>query len=69
MTITAKGHLGGDPTIYCERLTLAAEGDWDDARDLAVLNRVLSDPIRRARLLDLAERVEAEDLPVEAAAP
>jgi hypothetical protein len=68
MTITAKGHLEGDSDLFCERLTVAAD-EWDEAPDLALLKRVLAHPLRRARLLDLAERVEAEDLAQASAAP
>jgi hypothetical protein len=57
--LTPKGHWQGDPAVACERLTVAA-GSYDGARRLAALYRVLADPATRARLLDLAERVEAE---------
>lgn len=59
MNITATGHWKGDPREHCGRLTLEAK-TTSDARKLARLNRVLSDADMRDRLLELAERIEAE---------
>lgn len=63
MTVTAKGHWHGDHRVACGTLTLTAETQAD-ARRLAQLARVLGDADQRARLIELAERVEAESAPV-----
>lgn len=68
MKTTGRGHHKGDPTRFCERLTIEA-GSWGETEQLALLFRVLSNPEQRARLLDTAERIEAEDLESAAVAP
>lgn len=62
MTLTTKGHWHGDARVACGTLTLTATTQAD-ARKLAQLARVLGDPDQRARLIELAERVEAESAP------
>jgi gamma-glutamyl:cysteine ligase YbdK (ATP-grasp superfamily) len=57
--VEATGHWDGDPAVACEQLTVTAR-DHASAKKLARLSRVLSDPDQRDRLLQLAERVEAE---------
>jgi hypothetical protein len=63
MTITGEDRNGGDPDKFCGRLVVETNGEgWDEDRELALLKRTLDVPERRRRLIECAERIEAEDL-------
>lgn len=58
--VQGKDKWGGDPAVACHVLTVTVQTQ-SEARQVARLNRVLCDPDARARLLELAERLEAEN--------
>lgn len=62
MIVQVEGHWSGDPAVACGSITITADSQ-SEARRLAPLARVLSCAEQRARLLELAERVEAESAP------
>jgi len=58
MRITATGHWRGNVMQHTGRLSLHAENQAE-AKQLALLLRVLSEPEQRARLLRAAAEIEA----------
>ena len=59
MIVRARGHWDGDPNRFCDRLLVLADTQADAAQ-LSKLKRVLEDPEKRERLLDVVRQMESE---------